>query len=368
MVIDLSPMKAITVDPASRTARAEGGVLWREFDRGDPGAWPGHHRRHRLQHRHRRPHPWRRTGLADGQARRDRGQPDLGRCGHRRWRTPQGQRDRESGPVLGFARRRRQFRRRHSVRVPPASGQSRCWAAWCCIRWTARRHAALLSRLLRDAAGRGGGVCRACDRRPTASRWRRWCWATTGRSKRANAFSRRPASSASRPPIWWRPCPTARARRCWTSPTPNMACIVTGAPRSPSRLSDELIKVAVDGAARFSSPSQRAVVLLCAWRGHARAGVGHRVRRTPDAMGLRRHRHLDRGVGERARTSPGCARLWGQLEPHLQGSAYINHIAADDQPEKMRASFGENHQRLREIKAVYDKANLFRVNSNIPPA
>jgi hypothetical protein len=34
----------------------------------------------------------------------------------------------------------------------------------------------------------------------------------------------------------------------------------------------------------------------------------------------------------------------------------------------VRASFGENHRRLREIKAVYDKANLFRVNSNIPPA
>ena len=32
MVIDLSPMKAIAVDPAGRTARAEGGVLWREFD------------------------------------------------------------------------------------------------------------------------------------------------------------------------------------------------------------------------------------------------------------------------------------------------------------------------------------------------
>ena len=32
MVIDLSLLKAITVDPVGRTARAEGGVLWREFD------------------------------------------------------------------------------------------------------------------------------------------------------------------------------------------------------------------------------------------------------------------------------------------------------------------------------------------------
>ena len=32
MMIDLSPMKAISVDPAKKTARAQGGVLWRELD------------------------------------------------------------------------------------------------------------------------------------------------------------------------------------------------------------------------------------------------------------------------------------------------------------------------------------------------
>lgn len=32
MVVDLSSMKGISVDSAKRIARAEGGVLWREFD------------------------------------------------------------------------------------------------------------------------------------------------------------------------------------------------------------------------------------------------------------------------------------------------------------------------------------------------
>src|SRR5436305_10641401 len=32
LVIDLSPMKEIDVDPATRTARAQGGVTWGEFD------------------------------------------------------------------------------------------------------------------------------------------------------------------------------------------------------------------------------------------------------------------------------------------------------------------------------------------------
>src|SRR5262245_24858376 len=33
LVIDLSPMKGVTVDPQARTARAQAGVLWGELDR-----------------------------------------------------------------------------------------------------------------------------------------------------------------------------------------------------------------------------------------------------------------------------------------------------------------------------------------------
>jgi FAD/FMN-containing dehydrogenase len=58
---------------------------------------------------------------------------------------------------------------------------------------------------------------------------------------------------------------------------------------------------------------------------------------------------------------------WAELEPHLQGAAYVNHLAADDRPEKVRASFGENYTRLRSLKAKYDPQNLFRMNANIVP-
>jgi FAD/FMN-containing dehydrogenase len=60
--------------------------------------------------------------------------------------------------------------------------------------------------------------------------------------------------------------------------------------------------------------------------------------------------------------------LWSRVEPHLLGSAYVNHLAEDDRPEKVRASFGQNYGRLRQLKAVYDPTNLFRVNANIVPA
>ena len=64
---------------------------------------------------------------------------------------------------------------------------------------------------------------------------------------------------------------------------------------------------------------------------------------------------------------PWLKNLWGRVDPHLKGSAYINHLADDDRPEKIRDSFGENYDRLRQIKAKYDPENLFRANANIPP-
>jgi FAD/FMN-containing dehydrogenase len=59
---------------------------------------------------------------------------------------------------------------------------------------------------------------------------------------------------------------------------------------------------------------------------------------------------------------------WRRLEPELLGSVYINHFAPEDRPEKFRASYGENYMRLRSLKAKYDPMNLFRMNANIPPA
>ena len=59
--------------------------------------------------------------------------------------------------------------------------------------------------------------------------------------------------------------------------------------------------------------------------------------------------------------------LWQRLEPDLLGNVYINHVAADDRPEFIRASYWSNYNRLREMKSMYDPMNLSRVNSNIIP-
>jgi FAD/FMN-containing dehydrogenase len=39
----------------------------------------------------------------------------------------------------------------------------------------------------------------------------------------------------------------------------------------------------------------------------------------------------------------------------------------DEGQDRVRASYGDNYERLTQIKASYDPANLFRVNQNIRP-
>ena len=55
------------------------------------------------------------------------------------------------------------------------------------------------------------------------------------------------------------------------------------------------------------------------------------------------------------------------LHPHSAGGAYVNFMTADEGQERIAASYRGNYQRLAEIKRKYDPGNLFRVNQNIRP-
>ena len=131
-------------------------------------------------------------------------------------------------------------------------------------------------------------------------------------------------------------------------------------------ISDELIDVLVEGARTFTSP----LSVLIFFHMH---GAAARVPPTETAFAPRRAQWDFDAIGQWADSGESAIHtawvraLWSKLEPHLQGSAYVNHLATDDRPEKVRASFGTNYGRLRALKAVYDPTNLFRVNANIAP-
>jgi FAD/FMN-containing dehydrogenase len=61
-------------------------------------------------------------------------------------------------------------------------------------------------------------------------------------------------------------------------------------------------------------------------------------------------------------------RLWSTMRPYSNGRLYLNFLSANDDPDVMRDAVGrETHERLARIKAKYDPTNFFRMNQNIAP-
>ncbi len=61
-----------------------------------------------------------------------------------------------------------------------------------------------------------------------------------------------------------------------------------------------------------------------------------------------------------------CVDYFDALHPYSAGGAYVN-MMMDEGQERVRASYGDNYDRLAQVKATYDPDNLFRVNQNIEP-
>lgn len=65
----------------------------------------------------------------------------------------------------------------------------------------------------------------------------------------------------------------------------------------------------------------------------------------------------------------GWARqVWTAAQPFVSSAVYANHMTADETPSRVRAAYGqEKYARLQALKAKYDPANFFRMNHNVPP-
>ncbi len=60
--------------------------------------------------------------------------------------------------------------------------------------------------------------------------------------------------------------------------------------------------------------------------------------------------------------------IYAAMEPFLVGRRYLNYFSEDDVgDDPVRAAYGQNYERLVELKTTYDPRNLFRLNANVPP-
>ncbi len=58
---------------------------------------------------------------------------------------------------------------------------------------------------------------------------------------------------------------------------------------------------------------------------------------------------------------------WEALRPYSAGGAYVNFMM-DEGEDRVKATYGDNYERLVKIKNKYDPENLFKVNQNIKPS
>jgi FAD/FMN-containing dehydrogenase/ketosteroid isomerase-like protein len=57
---------------------------------------------------------------------------------------------------------------------------------------------------------------------------------------------------------------------------------------------------------------------------------------------------------------------WEALHPHSEEGGYINFMMEEGE-DRIRATYGDNYERLQRVKSEYDPENLFHVNQNIEP-
>ncbi len=75
---------------------------------------------------------------------------------------------------------------------------------------------------------------------------------------------------------------------------------------------------------------------------------------------------VDPDPANNERTIAWARDYWTALHPYSAGGGYVNMIM-DEGEEMVKAAYRDNYARLARIKAKYDPSNLFHVNQNIKP-
>jgi len=136
-----------------------------------------------------------------------------------------------------------------------------------------------------------------------------------------------------------------------------------------ARLDDAAIDTLLAHFAQVSSPLS---VVVFQQLGNA----ANRVPAAATAFGHRDARYNLNLIGqwteraEAARHIQWVRTLWEALVPYSTGGVYVTNVgsAAEEGTAVMRAAYGANYERLVALKQQYDPHNLFRHNQNINPA
>jgi FAD/FMN-containing dehydrogenase len=134
-------------------------------------------------------------------------------------------------------------------------------------------------------------------------------------------------------------------------------------------LSDDAIAVIVDGFKRAPAPTSAVAIEY----------IGGAVSRVRDDATAFNHRHspynlLIIGIWPNAADNAANIRwvreFWDAAQPFSSGGVYVNYLGqtADEGAERIKEAYGvAKYERLLALKKQYDPTNLFRLNQNINP-
>ena len=133
-------------------------------------------------------------------------------------------------------------------------------------------------------------------------------------------------------------------------------------------IDDEVLDTIIESAASCPSPLSAALIEFY-------GGAINRVGAQETAYPLREATYALNVVS--AWTDPRqdpaniawARRMWDAVQPFSPGGVYVNFLGVGDQSDdRVKAAYGPNYARLSQVKATYDPTNLFRFNHNIAPA
>ncbi len=75
---------------------------------------------------------------------------------------------------------------------------------------------------------------------------------------------------------------------------------------------------------------------------------------------------VDPDIANTEKVTNWCKGYYAAMKQHSSGGAYVNFMMEEGQ-ERIKASYGSNYERLARIKKEYDPDNFFHINQNIEP-
>ena len=131
-------------------------------------------------------------------------------------------------------------------------------------------------------------------------------------------------------------------------------------------IGDELLTAAMEHGARITSPHS-AVILFPLDGALNDLPEGHSPAGNRDAAALVNITAAWESAADDDTHIEWARSAWRDMRRFSTGGTYVNFLTGEEGDDRTRAAYGPHYARLAEVKARWDPTNLFRVNRNIAP-